>query len=223
MRRTRTAFPLRLVTGLWANGGFVHAAELLGVSLSRYIDRILVGGKILSYPRKFWHQFLRQPFSAVSSFVTRDVLGLPRPSLLERYTNVFIVFLASGFLHVVIDLAQCVPVRYSGSLHYWLSFVLGIMIEDGGQALFERLSPSGVSSGKTDTGPSLWRRAVGWLWVMGWIGVFSTQYLHPLGQTPQDEFALVPLSVAKYIGFEPLVGIVVISGIVIGVLFQAEV
>lgn len=172
---------------------------------------------------KFWHQFLRRPFSAASSFVARDVLRLPRPSLLERYTNVFIVFFLSGLLHVVIDVGQCVPVGYSGSMHYFVSFVLGIMIEDGVQALFERVCPFRPSSEKANCGTSLWRRVVGWVWVMGWIGVFSTQYLHPLGQTPQDEFALVPFSVASYIGLQPLVGVVIVGGIVVGVLFQAEV
>ncbi|KAJ5165845.1 hypothetical protein N7492_006141 [Penicillium capsulatum] len=176
-----------------------------------------------NYWGKFWHQFLRQPFTAVSSFLTRDVLGLPRPSLLERYTNIFLVFLLSGILHVMIDYGQCVPVHYSGSLHYFLSFVCGIMIEDGAQSLFRYMCLSKPSSTKQDDGTLLWRRVVGWIWIMGWIGIFSTWYLHPLRETPQDQYALIPFSLAAYIGLQPVVGIVVVGGVIVGICFQVEI
>lgn len=73
-----------------------------------------------------------------------------------------------------------------------------------------------MSSEKANSGPSLWRRAVGWDGVMGYIGVFSTQYLHQLGQTPKNEFALATFSAVGCIVLQPLVGVVVVGGIVVG-------
>lgn len=96
---------------------------------------MLVLGRILVSTRKFWHQFLRQRFPA-SSFATHDMLCLSRPSPLEQYTNVLVVFFLFGLLHVMIDLGQCVPLRYLGSLHHLLPFVLGVMVRGSVQAQF---------------------------------------------------------------------------------------
>ncbi|GLA64909.1 hypothetical protein AtubIFM54640_006643 [Aspergillus tubingensis] len=52
---------------------------------------------------KFWHQLLRIKFTAISNYITRDILGLAKSSFLERYTHVFCVFLLSGILHLTAD------------------------------------------------------------------------------------------------------------------------
>ena len=56
--------------------------------------------------RSFWHQFMRQPFTAIGNFIARDVLNLTRSSILERYTNLFIVFLVSAIFHVMVDMFE---------------------------------------------------------------------------------------------------------------------
>jgi hypothetical protein len=95
---------------------------------------------------------MRQPFSSLGNFITRDVLGLARSSILERYTNLFAVFLISSFYHVVVDLLQSVPPQYSWSLPFYMSFVVGIMLEDGVQELWGRLvAHDGASTSKEST------------------------------------------------------------------------
>lgn len=142
---------------------------------------------------------LRQPFTSISNFVARDVLHLPRPSILERYTNTFIVFFASGTMHYAIDLASGIPWELSGAMYYFLSFVLGIMIEDGVQALWKRFSPPEKSADGEIVTP-LWKKIVGMLWVGAWIGVFTAPYTERMAQLPPTAF--VPFSVVEKVGIE---------------------
>ncbi|KAJ6068824.1 hypothetical protein N7499_010711 [Penicillium canescens] len=139
---------------------------------------------------KFWHQLLRQPFTSLSNFIARDVLCLPRSSLVERYTNVFIVFFFSGLLHLLVDILGCVPAQESGSMFFFLSFVLGFMIEDGVKAMWKSMYPQAKESAGP---PPLWQRALGFVWVMVWIGVVSTAYFVPM-QRPESRALLVPLT-----------------------------
>ncbi|KAJ5530987.1 hypothetical protein N7527_004380 [Penicillium freii] len=175
---------------------------------------------------KFWHQFMRQPFTSISNFIARDVLNLTRSSILERYTNVFIVFLISAIFHVLVDILQSVPVDMSGSMPFYLAFVFGIMLEDGVQNIWKRVQtpdsrqeeaqqPSGIVP--------LWKRAAGMVWVVLWLGVTSTWYFTPMIQSTNDDLQVIPFSAAKYIGLQPLIGIVVGSGVGIVVMFEVEI
>lgn len=174
--------------------------------------------------RKFWHQFLRQPFTAVSNFISRKILHLPRLSILERYTNNFLVALLSALLHTLVDTVQGTPLDYSGSMAFFLSMILGMMIEDGVRALWNRIQPSSdTKQSSGDESLPTWRRAVGLIWVMGWLGVTSTWYFHPISQLPAGETTLVPLSLVEMIGLETVGVVVVVSGSVIGFVFAVEV
>jgi hypothetical protein len=168
--------------------------------------------------RKFWHQLLRQPFTNLSNFIARDVLCLPRSTLIERYTNVFIVFFFSGLLHFFIDIVACIPAQESGAMFYFLSFVLGFMIEDGVKAMWKSMYPQD----KEPAGPPpLWQRAVGFVWTLGWIGVFSTRYFVPM-QRPETQAVLVPFNVADLIGLPALVSIVSTGAAALKFIFEIE-
>jgi hypothetical protein len=175
--------------------------------------------------RKFWHQLMRQPFTSVSNFIARDILHLPRSSTLERYTNLSIVFLISAIFHVVVDILQSIPMERSGSMPFYLAFIIGIMLEDGVQNFWKRLPTpdNGQDKAKqsSDMVP-LWKRAAGMVWVMLWLGVTSTWYFTPMIESTNDDMRVIPFSVAKYIGFQPLIGITVGSGVGIAVLFEVE-
>ncbi|KAJ5592818.1 hypothetical protein N7537_009722 [Penicillium hordei] len=175
---------------------------------------------------KFWHQFMRQPFTSISNFIARDVLNLTRPSTLERYTNLFIVFLISAIFHVVVDILQSIPTERSGSMPFYLAIAFGIMLEDGVQHIWKRVqTPDSMqeeAKQPTDIVP-LWKRAAGMVWVMLWLGVTSTWYFTPMIQSTNDDLRMIPFSAAKYIGLQPLIGIVVGSGIGIVVMFEVEI
>ncbi|KAJ5218174.1 uncharacterized protein N7498_000273 [Penicillium cinerascens] len=182
--------------------------------------RMLDAFTLRNFWGKFWHQFLRQPFTAVSSFVARDVLHFSRPSILEQYTNIFFVFLLSGVLHLMANLVDGVPVERSGAMPFFLSMVLGIMIEDGFQAFWTRVHPAADST--EDTTP-WWKRVVGLAWVFLWLGVTSTWYLHPLSQLPKDEITMVPFSVVERFGLKLIGGVVLAGGAVLSLMLRCEV
>lgn len=125
-------------------------------------------------------------------------------------------------MHVMIDYVQTIPVQLSGSMPFFLSFVLGIMIEDGVQALWRRLQTSGKIQTSESQVPPRWKRIVGLLWVMAWLGVTSTWFLHPHIQLPEPN-ASVPFHFTERLGLDIVGGILLISGIVLGWVFEVEV
>lgn len=169
---------------------------------------------------------MRQPFTSISNFITRDVLNLTRSSILERYTNLFIVFLVSAIFHVIVDILQSIPMERSGSMPFYLAFVVGIMLEDGVQNIWKQVQTLDVSQEEAKQSSdivSLWKRAAGMVWVMLWLGVTSTWYFTPMIQSTNDDLRVIPFSVAKYIGFQSLIGIVMGSGVGIAVMFEVEI
>jgi hypothetical protein len=162
---------------------------------------------------------MRRPFTALGNFLARDILNLTRSSLLERYTNIFIVFLVSAIFHVIVDILQSVPMEKSGSIPFYLTFVLGIMIEDGVQEIWKCKKQPKLS---TDI-VSPWKRAIGLLWIMLWLGVTSTWYFTPMIQSTTEDLRMVPFSVAKHVGLEPLIGVILGSGVAIAFKFEVEI
>ncbi|OQE44634.1 hypothetical protein PENCOP_c002G06649 [Penicillium coprophilum] len=166
---------------------------------------------------KFWHQMLRLPLTSTSNFLARDALGLPRSSL-ERYVNVFIVFFLSGLVHVVIDSVRNVSPKELGTMSFFLSFVVGYMIEDGVLALWKR------TRGSQNSGlPAWWQRALGFWWVITWLGVTSPWFFRLAMQKPEEQMVLVPFSVAGFMSLPVLKSIVIGGGLVLKIVFEGEI
>ncbi|KAJ5783147.1 hypothetical protein N7457_004921 [Penicillium paradoxum] len=170
---------------------------------------------------KFWHQMLRLPLTSLSNFLARDVLRLPRPSVLERYTNVFIVFFFSGLMHAIFDILRNVSIQESGAISFFLSFVVGYMIEDGIQALWKRTQGSQNTNGT----PPWWQKAIGLIWVGAWLGVTSTWLFGTMTQKPKHKIVLVPFTLlgSGLIDFRTLGSIVLVSGVVLKLIFEGEI
>ncbi|CAG8903389.1 unnamed protein product [Penicillium egyptiacum] len=168
---------------------------------------------------KFWHQMLRLPLTSTSNFLARDILGLPRSSFVERYTNVFIVFFFSGLIHVVLDSLRNVSPWKFGTMSFFLSFVVGYMIEDGVQALWKRTpgSQNNVSL------LAWWQRALGFCWVTTWLGVTSPWYFRSAMLKPEEQMVLVPVSIAGLISLPVLGSMVIGGGLVLKFVFEGEV
>ncbi|KAJ5594080.1 uncharacterized protein N7459_000288 [Penicillium hispanicum] len=172
---------------------------------------------------KFWHQFLRQPFTSISNFIARDILSLRRSSLLERYTNIFIVFFCSAVFHVMVDMLQSLPMEYSGSIPFYLAFVLGIMLEDGVQALWRRFAGSDSEQASSHGAvPPAWHKVVGMAWTMTWLAITSTWYFTPVIQLTNPDMFMVPFSLAEITGLPIAVGAAVVSGLVLVRVFEIE-
>ena len=161
---------------------------------------------------------LRLPLTSTSNFLARDVLRLPRPSFVERYVNVFIVFFLSGLIHVVIDSLRNVSLEELGTMAFFLSFVVGYMIEDGVIALWKRTRGS-----QNDSLPALWQRALGFCWVITWLGVTSPWYFRSAMLKPEEQMVLVPFSIAGLIRLSVLKSIVIGGGLVLKFVFEGEI
>jgi hypothetical protein len=168
---------------------------------------------------KFWHQILRVNFTAVSNFVTCKILNLPKPSILERYTNVLLVFFLSGVLHMTIDVVLNVPIRESGAMTFFLSFTVGYMIEDGVQAVWKQYH----GSQKAREEPELWKKAIGFIWVVAFLAKTSAGYFRPSQTRPESQMAFVPWSVAEIIGLDIVAGMIAFGGIVLKLVFECEI
>ena len=180
---------------------------------------VVAGGILTAFDRKFWHQILRINFTAVSNFITREILRLPKPSVLERYTNVFVVFFLFGLLHITTDVILNIPIRESGAMTFFLSFTVGFMIEDGVQAAWKQLR----GPQKPREEPELWKKVIGFVWVVAFLAVTSGVYFRPGQKRPDSQVAMVPWSVAKIIGLDVVVGMIALGGIVIKLVFKCEI
>ncbi|KAJ5179843.1 hypothetical protein N7492_003053 [Penicillium capsulatum] len=164
---------------------------------------------------KYWHQYFREPFSTFGCFLARNVLRLPRPSRLERYTNLFFVFFASGVMHLVID--HYAGVQESGAMPFFCAFAPGIMIEDAIQELWRRTR--GYPESEIS---SPWRKAVGFLWVILWLGATSSWYVDPLLQTAKPP-PVVPFGLRSQIPLPVLGSVLLAGGVGLKLVFEVEV
>nr|A0A455LM26.1 RecName: Full=Acetyltransferase atnC; AltName: Full=Arthripenoid biosynthesis cluster protein C [Arthrinium sp.]AYO60876.1 O-acyl transferase AtnC [Arthrinium sp.] len=159
---------------------------------------------------KFWHQILRWPFTSNVNFLTRRVVKLPVPSLLDRYTNNFLVFLLSGILHAVSANIMGLSAVESGSIPYFSSFALGMMLEDGVQAFYNRLH----ADKERKTG--IWKKVVGFIWVVFWMSLTSPWYMFPSRRKVAGEAAWVlPFNLTEVIGMPMMWGLLGTFGMLV--------
>ncbi|KAJ9326882.1 hypothetical protein DTO027B5_4708 [Paecilomyces variotii] len=153
----------------------------------------------------FWHQSLRWILTSWSSLITRTILRLPRPSLVERYLNILLAFSVSGLIHVAYDIGSNVPLERSGAMHFFCSFAFGIMLEDAVQEAWKRLTGNRtVKSGET----TIWKKIVGFVWVAVFLSVVTPFYAYPSLQVPK---AAVPYSIAEKAGITPTLSAAVVG------------
>lgn len=119
---------------------------------------------------KSWHQFMRLPFTATSSAITRRVLRLPRSSVVGGYLNIALVFAFSGVMHYLGALAS--NMLSSGALHFFCLSGLGLLIEIIFQNLFYRF----VAPNQAQSPTPAWHKVVGYLWIGAWFSLLAPWY-----------------------------------------------
>ncbi|RAH44818.1 wax synthase family protein [Aspergillus brunneoviolaceus CBS 621.78] len=199
---------------------------------------------------KFWHQYLRWPFSSFSKCVTTRILKLPRPSLVERYVNVFIVFSLSMIMHMIGNTVAGVEGGHFGSLLFFLSHVVAIMFEDAVQYVWraaaarrprapvrledeQKQKKGDVNADATPAAirggggvPPLWQRCVGSVWVVLWIACSWSWWYYPIIRTMIKHGDLSATSSGKEVvpswELPTLVGLVAGGAVLLRVVFKAE-
>ncbi|GAD92916.1 hypothetical protein NFIA_100450 [Paecilomyces variotii No. 5] len=156
----------------------------------------------------FWHQGLRWTLTSWASLITRTILRLPRPSLVERYLHLFLAFSVSGLIHVACDLGSSIPLERSGAMRFFCSFAFGIMVEDAVQEAWRQLT--GNRAEKSEDVP-IWKKAVGLVWVAAFLTFVTPFYAYPSLQVPK---AAVPYSIAEKLGMAPAISAAVVGMII---------
>jgi hypothetical protein len=147
-------------------------------------------------------------------------MQLPRPSLLERYTNLFLAFTFSGIFHVFIDLGNG-KTALGLTMLFFQSSALGIMMEDGVQALWRKYS--GEKFMDKDNGKFTWKKVVGFVWVICFFSLVAPWYTYPAARMPSGREMKLPIQFTKSYGDKAAItSIVVLGSILVGV-FKAEI
>nr|ANO39641.1 3-acetyltrichothecene 4-O-acetyltransferase [Fusarium culmorum] len=163
----------------------------------------------------FWHQYFRRALTGVSNFICRDFLRLPRPSIVERYLNLSLVFLGSALVHIPVDWFSLPPPSKPPvlALVFFGSFIVGIIIEDTVQALWRRITSATKQDG--DDGVPLWHKLVGYIWVAFWLMVVSPWYLYHNSRLPPGDTWFVPVSFMDTIGVDTAKKLLLASGVIL--------
>ncbi|KAL2834696.1 membrane bound O-acyl transferase family-domain-containing protein [Aspergillus pseudoustus] len=156
----------------------------------------------------YWHQMLRWPITAWSRFITRDVLRLPSPSLVERYLNIGLAFFLSGVVHEFATATIGMPYSEAGSLTFFSLFVVGIMIEDGVQAVY-----SWMSNGGPPQPTPLWIKIIGYIWVILWFTLTTPGFTYDLIHTFANSPKLLPHRVTESLGTATAGSLLLVGGL----------
>lgn len=138
--------------------------------------------------RTYWHQALRWPHVALSTFITRDVLRLPKPSLLERYANIFVAFTLSAIFHTFINIGN--GKEWIQMFCFFQSFGLAIPLEDAVQALWRRIS--GDSFAYKDEDVPMWKKIVGFIWVFFYFSAVAPWHIYPAARGASEGDVTMP-------------------------------
>ena len=146
--------------------------------------------------RVYWHQKLRAMVEGISRFVTHSVLQIPQSTILARYSNIFIAFFLSGLIHVASDHGQTIPIHESGAIQFFVTQALGIMIEDGFQAVYYSLT----GKRRPSKAPVL-HRVVGYLWLVLFLTWSTPVWTYPLIRTVRKGVdVLFPFTIFGHFG-----------------------
>jgi hypothetical protein len=126
-------------------------------------------------------------------------MWLPKPSILERYTNIFFVFTLSGILHVFFDIVCGKVDSKINTMLFFQSFALGIMLEDGVQGIWRRLTGAKFQS---DGGTSAWKKAIGFIWVSVFFVIVSPWFGYAMARIPFEHRAFGPVTVTEKLGIQ---------------------
>ena len=140
----------------------------------------------------FWHQLNRLKVTGPASYLVYYRLRFRKGGLVGQYLFILISFLLTGLEHLAGDRAEGLEVYKSGSLEFFLTQALGIVLEDLVQRVWTRL-------GGRRTGNEI--RALGYVWVtlfQMWT-VPALIYPHVVGQKGIPRERILPFSLLGWL------------------------
>ena len=144
----------------------------------------------------FWHKYQQQKMAKPAAYVTNRILRVPKSTLLSRYTSLFITFLISGYMHALTEIAQDIPWNNSGAVHFFCTQAIAIILEDGAQGIYRRISKPSSKDAVRSLAIYRW---IGYLWTTIFL-IWSTPiWIYPsLYENKGEEKDLtVPISIVR--------------------------
>lgn len=130
--------------------------------------------------------------SSPASFVTISVLGFPKGTPVSRYTHLFLTFFFSGLIHALTDVAEGFSWQQSGSLRFFGTQAVGIIIEDGVGAL----TRWAMSDMKKASIYQPFHKILGYTWVVAFMVWSTPAWIYPslYANRGEDKDLIVPFS-----------------------------
>ena len=114
--------------------------------------------------------------SEPTHLITANILKLPKRSIPARYVSLVLMFLLSGILHMVIDVASGIPWQDSGAIRFFCTQPLGIILEESAQAVYG----SSPMLQRLCKPRMVWVRLLGYAWVLNFMVWTVPAYMYPL-------------------------------------------
>lgn len=123
---------------------------------------------------------------------------------MSRYTHLFMTFFLSGFIHAMTDVAEGFTWQQSGSLRFFCTQAVGIIIEDGVQTFYHWAVPDR----KNALIHQPFAKILGYIWVVIFMVWSTPAWIYPslYANRGEDKDLIVPFSLVKAI-YENLKGL----------------
>lgn len=130
--------------------------------------------------------------SSPASFMTISVLNLPKRTPVSRYTHLFLTFFISGLIHALTDVAEGFAWQQSGSLRFFCTQAVGIVIEDSFGAFTRRALPDQQKASIHQ----LFNKVLGYIWVITFMVWSTPAWIYPslYLNRGEDKDLIVPFS-----------------------------
>ncbi|KAI9723913.1 MAG: hypothetical protein M1828_004032 [Chrysothrix sp. TS-e1954] len=150
----------------------------------------------------FWHQWFRAHIQEPAAIIAHNVLQLPKTGFIQRYAKIFLTFIVSGLMHMVIYSAVNQCISDAIGFRFFLMQPCGIVVEDAVQGIWRQLQSTGggLNSRKAEQIPR-WHRLVGYTWIVLFLTWTTPSWVYPviLQTIEVEHIPFLPFSVVGLI------------------------
>ena len=132
----------------------------------------------------------------LATVITTHLLRISPNSQLSRYTQLFMTFFISGFIHALTEIAQGMDFWQSGAIRFFVTQALGILLEDIIRAQWSLIRSSrkerSISTTSVRTLPWL-----GYLWVFLFMVWSTPVWIYPAiaANRGEEKDLILPFSI----------------------------
>jgi len=105
---------------------------------------------------------------------------------------------------------------------FFQSFALGIMMEDGVQEIWRRISGT-TKADEADEDVPLWKKIVGYVWTLSFLCIVAPWYGYPMALIPIETRWMVPYVFTEKIGVAGMGLATGIGALILLVVFKPEI